>query len=245
MEFQKSRSRWLKEGDANTGFFHACVKNRKRTNSIVALKKGREWLCRPEEIRLEVVTYFRKHFEEVSWERPTLDGVDFLQLSIDEAMGLDAPFGVQEVVEVIELSDGNKSPGPDGFNFSFFKKFWGLIELEVMGLFQEFHNSARLPSCFFSYFITLIPKVFSPQQLCEFRPISLLGSLYKLMSKVLANRFGKVMNSIISSNQSAFIKGRHLADGVVVANEVVVDWTQDIFSKKLGCGGSTSFWLDR
>ncbi|GAU47706.1 hypothetical protein TSUD_177110 [Trifolium subterraneum] len=221
MEFQKSRSRWLKEGDANTGFFHACVKNRKRTNSIVALKKGREWLCRPEEIRSEVVTYFRKHFEEVPWERPTLDGVDFLQLSNDEAMGLEAPFGVQEVVEVIELSDGNKSPGPDGFNFSFFKKFWGLIELEVMGLFQEFHNSARLPSCFVSYFITLIPKLFIPQQLCEFRPISLLGSLYKLMSKVLSNRLRKVMNSIISSNQSAFIKGRHLADGVVVANEVV------------------------
>jgi hypothetical protein len=42
LEFQKSQTRWLKEGDANTGFFHACVKSRKRANSIVALKKGRE-----------------------------------------------------------------------------------------------------------------------------------------------------------------------------------------------------------
>ncbi|GAU39362.1 hypothetical protein TSUD_56890 [Trifolium subterraneum] len=80
LEFQKSRSRWLKEGDANTGFFHACVKTRKRSNSIVALKKGRVWLSRPDEVRSEVVSYFRKHFEEVSWERPTLDGVEFLQI---------------------------------------------------------------------------------------------------------------------------------------------------------------------
>jgi hypothetical protein len=38
LEFQKSRSRWLAEGDANTGYFHACVKGRRRSNSIVALK---------------------------------------------------------------------------------------------------------------------------------------------------------------------------------------------------------------
>ncbi|MCH84850.1 RNA-directed DNA polymerase (Reverse transcriptase) [Trifolium medium] len=52
----------------------------------------------------------------------------------------------------------------------------------------------------------------------DFRPISLLGSLYKLLAKV---RLSKVMDSIISSNQSAFIKGRFLGDGVVVVNEVV------------------------
>jgi hypothetical protein len=61
----------------------------------------------------------------------------------------------------------------------------------------------------------------NPHSISEFRPISLLGSLYKLLAKVLAVRFGKVMGSIISNNQSAFIKGRFLADEVVVLNEVV------------------------
>ncbi|MCI07449.1 LINE-1 reverse transcriptase like, partial [Trifolium medium] len=134
---------------------------------------------------------------------------------------LEESFRVTEVSEVIELADGNKSPGPDGFNFAFFKKFWGVLEKEIMRLFEEFHGSAKLPSCFSSYFITLIPKVLSPHLLGDFRPISLLGSLYKLLSKVLANRLGKVMNSIISKNQSAFLKGRNLADGVVIVNEVV------------------------
>ncbi|MCH99250.1 RNA-directed DNA polymerase (Reverse transcriptase), partial [Trifolium medium] len=52
-------------------------------------------------------------------------------------------------------------------------------------------------------------------------PISLLGCLYKLFAKVLAARLGKVMDSVIASNQSAFLKGRNLVDGVLVVNEVV------------------------
>jgi hypothetical protein len=55
----------------------------------------------------------------------------------------------------------------------------------------------------------------------DYYPISLLGSLYKIIAKVLTNRLAKVMNLLISSNQSAFIKGRNLFDGVLVVDEVV------------------------
>jgi hypothetical protein len=206
LEFQRSRSRWLKEGDANTGFFHACVKSRKRSNTLMALRSGRFWLSHPEDIRREVVTYFHNHFQEVTWERPKLDGIEFKHLTVVEARGLEGRFLREEVVEVISLSDGNKSPGPDGFNFSFFKKFWGILEMEVLRLFDEFHLSASLPSCFSSYFITLIPKITCPHLLSDFRPISLLGSLYKLLAKVLARRLGNVMDVVISKNQSGFLE---------------------------------------
>jgi hypothetical protein len=61
----------------------------------------------------------------------------------------------------------------------------------------------------------------SPSSLKEFRPISVLGCLYKILAKVLTGRLAKVMNSVISKSQSAFLKGRHLVDGVLIANEVV------------------------
>ncbi|GAU20845.1 hypothetical protein TSUD_120370 [Trifolium subterraneum] len=72
-----------------------------------------------------------------------------------------------------------------------------------------------------SYFVTLIPKVPCPSELGEFRPISLLGCLYKLIAKVLAARLAKVMDTVVASTQSAFIKGRNLVDGVMVVNEVI------------------------
>jgi hypothetical protein len=125
-------------------------------------------------------------------------------------------------------SDGSKSPGPGGFNFAFIKEFWGMLKVEVRILFDQFHGIECLPSGLLSYFLALIPKVNSPETLGDFRPISLLGCIYKLIAKVLTARLAKVVGSVVSSTQSAFIKGRQLVDGVLVLNEVVD------FAKKTG-----------
>jgi hypothetical protein len=57
----------------------------------------------------------------------------------------------------------------------------------------------------------------------DFRPISLVGCLYKVLSKVLANRLRNVIGKVISENQSAFVKGRQILDGILIANEMVDD----------------------
>jgi hypothetical protein len=72
-----------------------------------------------------VVDFFKNHFVEVSWERPQLDGVGFPTISPLQVAGLVKPFTVEEVRGVVEDSDGNKSPGPDGFNFAFLKCLGG------------------------------------------------------------------------------------------------------------------------
>jgi hypothetical protein len=92
---------------------------------------------------------------------------------------------------------------------------------DIRILFDQFHGNARLPKSICSYFLALIPKVQSPQSLGNFRPISLLGCIYKLVAKVLASRLAKVIGDLIPNTQSAFLKGRQLVDGVVVVNEVV------------------------
>jgi hypothetical protein len=104
--------------------------------------------------------------------------------------------------------------GPDGFNFAFLKRFWELLKGDIRVMFDQFHGNSCLPKSLLSYFVTLIPKVSSPTLLSEFRLISLLGCLYKIIAKVLAKRLAKVMDMVISSHQTAFIKGRNLVDGV-------------------------------
>ncbi|KHN17109.1 Transposon TX1 putative 149 kDa protein, partial [Glycine soja] len=68
-------------------------------------------------------------------------------------------------------------------------------------------------------FIALISKVNDPQNLNEYRPISLIGCAYKIVAKLLANKMKKVMPDIIDKRQSAFIGGRHLLHSVLIANE--------------------------
>ncbi|MCI21997.1 cysteine-rich receptor-like protein kinase [Trifolium medium] len=90
-----------------------------------------------------------------------------------------------------------------------------------MRLVSEFHRNGKLTKGLNSTFIALIPKVDSPQRLNDFRPISLVGSLYKILAKVLANRVHLVIGSVIFETQTAFVKDRQILDGILIANEVV------------------------
>jgi len=86
-----------------------------------------------------------------------------------------APFSRLEIKEVVRDSDGGKSLGPDGYNFAFVIKFWYLIKNEVRIMLDQFHANEVVPKGMLAYFVTLIPKVFSPLDLKDYRPISLLG----------------------------------------------------------------------
>lgn len=88
-------------------------------------------------------------------------------------------------------------------------------------IFEQFHRFASLPRNFASYLVTLIPKVNYPLTFGDFKTISLVGSLYKLVAKVLAIRLWDVMEKLISPNKSALLKRRMLVEGVVATNKCV------------------------
>ncbi|MCH83420.1 LINE-1 reverse transcriptase like, partial [Trifolium medium] len=207
--------------DSNEVALRKDVRMRAKRNAILALKVDNMWIEFPFLIREAVVNFFQNHFEAPTTIRPNLDGVSFPLLSEEKNCALTATFSLEEIQKVVMESDRNKSPGPDGFNFTFVKSCWDILKGEIRVMFDQFHGIGKLPKSLLSYFVALIPKVSSPFGLGDFRPISLLGCLYKLIAKVLAGRLAKVMHSLIASTQSAFIKGSNLVDGVLVVNEVV------------------------
>ena len=83
----------------------------------------------------------------------------------------------------------------------------------------SFLNSATLPEHLNHTFITLIPKVKNPELVSQFRPISLCNVLYKIFSKVLANRLKKILPHIITEHQSVFTKDRLISDNILIAFE--------------------------
>ncbi|GKV07784.1 hypothetical protein SLEP1_g19505 [Rubroshorea leprosula] len=130
-------------------------------------------------------------------------------------------FSEEEIKNAVWDCESSKSPGPDGFNFKFVKCMWEDIKSEIAGFIREFQEHGRLVRGSNASFITLIPKVENPQRIEEYRPISLIGVMYKIIAKLLANRLRKVLDKVIGEQQMAFIEGRQLVDGVVIANEVI------------------------
>ncbi|MCH95019.1 transposon TX1 putative protein, partial [Trifolium medium] len=156
--FQRSKSKWLRQGDAKSSFFHRCVIARSKRNVISALRVENLWFESPSQIQEAVVNYFSNHFKASNTIYPSLEGVPFPVLSVEENMFLTAPFSLEEIHKVVIESDGDKSPGPDGFNFAFVKSCWELLKSEIRILFDQFHGIGNLPKSFLFYFVALIPK---------------------------------------------------------------------------------------
>ena len=91
--------------------------------------------------------------------------------------------------------------------------------MDIMAVFSDFHVRVKFEKSLNSTFISLIPKVSGAMELKNFRPISLVSGIYKIISKVLANRLRLVVSKIISTPQNAFVKDRQILDLVLIANE--------------------------
>ncbi|GJY70169.1 RNA-directed DNA polymerase, eukaryota, reverse transcriptase zinc-binding domain protein [Tanacetum coccineum] len=126
-----------------------------------------------------------------------------------------------EIRDAVWDCGSDKSPGPDGYTFAFYKKFWDTIKKDVVGFVQDFFTSGSLPRGCNASFIALIPKVPNPMVISDFRPISLIGAQYKIITKVLANRLAKVIDSVNGHEQSAFIKNRQILDGPLMVSEAI------------------------
>jgi hypothetical protein len=123
-----------------------------------------------------------------------------------------SPFSTEEIDTVILDLPSDKAPGPDGFHNTFIKKCWPIIRGDMHKLcFDFFHHWADLKSINHSY-ITLVPKKDNPEKVNDFRPISLLNSSIKMVTKMLANRLQPLAMDIIHENQYGFIKGRTIQD---------------------------------
>jgi hypothetical protein len=221
INWQQSRLLWLRDEDANSRYFHSSLSSRRRRNSIISLSVNGLFVEGVQPIRNVVFSHFRNHFAAHSTSRPGVENLPFKTLSYAEGRSLVKPFSVIEVKRAVWDCDSFKSPGPDGINFGFIKEFWEDLSDDVMRFITEIRRNGKLMKGINNTFIALIPKVDSPRRLNDFRPISLVGALYKILSKVLANRLKLVMGKVVSEAQTAFVQNRQILDGILIANEVV------------------------
>ncbi|GJT70951.1 RNA-directed DNA polymerase, eukaryota, reverse transcriptase zinc-binding domain protein [Tanacetum coccineum] len=142
-------------------------------------------------------------------------------ITLEHQYDLEREVSKEELKKAVWDCGNDKSLGPDGFTFGFYRHFWPIIEKDVFEVVKCFFNCGIIPKGCNSSFIALIPKIPDANLVKDFRSISLIGSMYKIIAKILSNRLVGVLGDIINEVQSAFIADRQILDGPFILNEVL------------------------
>ncbi|KAL5550508.1 hypothetical protein UlMin_000684 [Ulmus minor] len=191
---QRSKDLWLKCGDKNSKFFHQEASARKAKNSITGLiDQNGEWCEKEEGLAHIIESYFKSLFTSSSPSDANFDRVlDTIEPKITPQLN-------GQLERAFEAEDVRTA--------------------EITAAYLGFVNGRHPLGSINETIITLLPKIKNPTRITEFRPISLCNVLYKIISKMLANRLRKIMDTVISQEQSAFIPGRLISDNAIIGFE--------------------------
>eukprot|EP00253_Pinus_taeda_P019748 PITA_19748 len=128
---------------------------------------------------------------------------------------------LEEVEEAIRSMPNDKAPGPDGFTINFYKVCWSIVKQEVWEVVEDSRRSGTFLKSLNSTFLALIPKVEEAKTPDQFRPIALCNVIYKIISKVIANRQKTILPGIISESKSCYVEGRQILDNILLAQEMI------------------------
>ena len=153
-------------------------------------------------------------------DRSVSIGLNYWGLPAYDLEFLDSPFIEKEVWKSIKQFPSDKASGADGFTGRFYKVCWPIIKRDVMAVIaaiwcRKFQQFGRLNTAF----VTLIPKKEGAEEVKDFRPISLVHSIAKLVTKLMANRLSQRLHDLVSLRQSAFIKGRFIQDNFMLVQQ--------------------------
>jgi hypothetical protein len=114
-----------------------------------------------------------------------------------------------------------KSLGPDGFTSNFFQKYWKIIRKGIWEVVDESRKSGSILKYFNATFLVLIPKEKEANTTEKFKPIAICNVIYKIVSKLVANRLKPLLKYIVSKEKGGFVEGRQVLDGIFIAHEIV------------------------
>ncbi|KAL6336249.1 hypothetical protein AAG906_014418 [Vitis piasezkii] len=191
---QKSRETWLKKGDKNTRFFHKMANARARRNFLSKVKINGVTLNNEEDIKSGVCRAYQTLLLENQDWRQRIEDLQFHVMGTKRSRSLEVPFLEEEVFEALCSLSNDKTSSIDGFTMAFWQFSWEFTKDEIMALFWRGKGGV--------------------EELKDFRSISLVGSLYELLAKVLENRLKLAVREVVSKFQHAFIQDRQILDAI-------------------------------
>ena len=191
-------------------------------NTIVKLCNAQGvWCADLGEIDTLIGTYFTDLFSSSGSNSEAVISSVMASITPEQNQIMLASFTDVDVKEALFGMHPDKSPGPDGMNPAFYKKFWHIVGRDVSAACLYFITNKEFPLDLNKMFIVLIPKKAQTEVLSDMRPIALCNVLYKIIAKMLANRLKLVLDSVISDSQSAFVPGRAITYNILISVKIM------------------------
>ena len=170
---QRSRQLWLKEGDANTRFFHLVANERRRMNKITRIRVGTQQHSGPQATGRAVADHFWVMIRRGAPSRWRWLGRGASQLTPEQRDSLVRPFTVEEVQSARARLNGEGDPGPDGLPILFYKEFWALVKGDVMATSEELRSPQANMEKINKSYLFMLPKRQGAENVNDYRRISL------------------------------------------------------------------------
>lgn len=218
---QRGKHRAVREGDANTSFFHAHATQRLRRNQIRSIEVAGV----PVSSHQDKIVVITEHFKSIMGTAGECNwgfDLDTIYQGRPRATSAqDVAFSAEEALRAVRDMNSSSAPGPDGFGPSFYRAAWSTVQPQIMEFLSAFyHGTADLERINCSYMV-LLPKKQGATAVSDFRPICMQNCSVKIAAKALTSRLQKEIVTLIDLDQTGFIKGRTISENFVFAAELV------------------------
>lgn len=219
---QKFRTEWLKSGDDNTKYFHTATLIRRRRNKVEALlNEEGGWVDDKEQLKNIMVTLYSKLFSSERVGAVAYPTGRFSHVSGEILQTLAKDVSITETQKALMQMGSRKAPGPDGFHAGFYKRSWETSGVSLFNFAHGIFNGAEIDSETAEGLLVLVPKVFKPSVIANFRPTALCNVCVKLVSKLIANRLKTILSELVTANQASFVSGRQSMDTIIICQELI------------------------
>ena len=232
----RAKVRWLKEGEKNTKYFIGLEKRNYINKTIIQLidNEGKT-LSNQNAILKEEKQFYEKLYSENSVNLDDeellktffVDSTEVNKLDNEMKNKCDGPITKEECQQAIKSLSNCKSPGTDGLPAEFYKIFWNEISDLLVESFNFSFIKKELSISQKQGIITLLPKTDRDiRYLKNWRPISLLNTDYKILTKCIADRLKLVLPFLIHPNQTGFLQNRYIGSNIRLLLDLI-EYTQE------------------
>lgn len=227
----RSKVRWLEKGEKSTKYFYSRYQQRISSSSSMKIENPDTDIPKTQ---LNTINYIAEWYKDL-YTPETPDGEEIENI-LSEVIpfpqsltkGLVDPIGEEELAKVIRQLPNNKSPGPDGITYEFYKKTSVTTLPTLTALYNDILIKGTIPKSWTESFITLIPKPGKDgKDVKNWRPIALINSDAKIFLKILADRLGHIAAQFLPDHQKGFLPKRNTIDATLNIIEAATALKQD------------------